>query len=124
CIELFQLHRIDEQVPLEDQLGALVELQEAGKIRHIGLSQVSVEELEAAQRIAPIASVQNLYNLTDRSSEPLLEHAEANDIAFIPWFPLATGKLAGDGGPLDRIAAEIGATPSQLALAWLLARSP
>lgn len=123
-IDLFQLHRIDPQVPLEDQLGELVLLQQEGKIRHIGLSQVSVEELEAAQQIARIVSVQNLYNVADRSSEALLEHSEANDIAFIPWFPLATGALARDGGPLDTVARHHEASPSQLALAWLLRRSP
>ena len=123
-IELFQLHRIDAKVPLAEQLGELVLLQQEGKIRHIGLSEVSVEQLQAAQEIATIASVQNLYNLANRSAEALLDHAEEQGIAFIPWFPLATGNLAGDGGPLDRIAAELGASPSQLALAWLLKRSP
>jgi len=123
-IELFQLHRIDPTVPLAEQLGALLELQQEGKIRHIGLSEVTVAELEQAQQTAAIASVQNLYNLANRSAEALLDHAEANDIAFIPWFPLNTGKLAGDGGPLDQLSADHGATPAQLALAWLLRRSP
>ncbi len=123
-IELFQLHRIDPKVPLEDQVGELKLLQDEGKIRHIGLSEVDVDQLEQARQIAEIASVQNLYNLSNRSAEALLDHAEAHDIAFIPWFPLATGKLAGAGGPLDQISAEIGASPSQLALAWLLRRSP
>ena len=123
-IELFQLHRIDEQVPLAEQLGALVELQAEGKIHHIGLSEVNVEQLEAAREIAEIVTVQNLYNLTQRDAEPLLEHCEANGIGFIPWFPLATGKLAAPGGPLDRIAEEQDASASQLALAWLLRRSP
>lgn len=123
-IPLFQLHRIDPQVPLEDQVGALKELQDEGKVGHIGLSEVSVDELEQARQVAEIASVQNLFNLSDRSAEPLLEHAEANGIAFIPWFPLATGKLSQPGGPLDAAAKEHGATPSQLALAWLLRRSP
>jgi pyridoxine 4-dehydrogenase len=123
-IPLFQLHRIDPQVPLEDQIGELQLLQQEGKIQHIGLSEVSVDELKAAQRITPIASVQNLYNLADRKSEALLEYAEQNEIAFIPWFPLATGKLAEAGGPLAAISEEHGATPSQLALAWLLHRSP
>jgi aryl-alcohol dehydrogenase-like predicted oxidoreductase len=124
-IPLFQLHRIDPQVPLADQVGELKLLQQEGKIQHIGLSEVSVEELQAAQRVAPIAAVQNLYNVADRKSEALLEYAEQNDIAFIPWFPLATGKLAEPGGPLAKVAAEHGsATPSQLALAWLLRRSP
>ncbi|HEY3613515.1 MAG TPA: aldo/keto reductase [Gaiellales bacterium] len=123
-IDLFQLHRIDPKLPLAEQVGVLAELQQEGTIGHIGLSEVTVEELQEAQRTATIVSVQNLYNLAKRTAEPLLEHAEANGIAFIPWFPLATGKLAGSGGALDEIAAEIGAAPSQLALAWLLARSP
>jgi aryl-alcohol dehydrogenase-like predicted oxidoreductase len=122
-IDLYQLHRIDPRVALEDQLGELVLLQQQGKIRHIGLSEVDVDELRAAQRIATIVSVQNLYNLADRSAEPLLEHAEAHGIGFIPWFPLATGRLARPGGPLAAAAAEHGATASQLALAWLLRRS-
>jgi aryl-alcohol dehydrogenase-like predicted oxidoreductase len=123
-IELLQLHRIDPQVPPAEQLGELVRLQDEGKIRHIGLSEVTVEQLQEAQQTATIVSVQNLYNLADRSAEPLLAHAEANGIGFIPWFPLATGELVGSGGPLDRIAREHGATPAQLALAWLLRRSP
>ena len=123
-IDLHQLHRIDPQVPLADQVGTLKELQDEGKIRHIGLSEVSVEELQEAQKSATIVSVQNLFNLSDRSAEPLLDHAEAEGIAFIPWFPLATGQLSRPGGPLDALAQEHGATPSQLALAWLLRRSP
>ena len=123
-IDLHQLHRIDPQVPLADQVGELKLLQDEGKIRHIGLSEVSVDELEQARQIAEIVSVQNLFNLADRSAEPLLEHAEAEGIAFIPWFPLATGKLSQPGGPLDSLAREHDATPSQLALAWLLRRSP
>src|SRR5579875_8307 len=123
-IDLFQLHRIDPAVPVAESLGALVELQQEGKIRHIGLSEVSVAELQEAQRTATIASVQNLYNLADRSAEDLLDHCTEEGIAFIPWFPLATGKLAQEGGPLDEIAEEVGARPSQLALAWLLRRSP
>ncbi|SDT41276.1 Predicted oxidoreductase [Friedmanniella luteola] len=123
-IDLHQLHRIDPQVPLADQVGTLKELQDEGKIRHIGLSEVSVEELKEAQQTATIVSVQNLFNLADRSAEPLLDHAEAEGIAFIPWFPLATGQLSRPGGPLDALAQEHGATPSQLALAWLLRRSP
>ena len=123
-IDLYQLHRIDEKVPLAEQLGELVALQQEGKIHHIGLSEVSVQELQEAQEIAAIVSVQNLYNLANRSAEDVLEHAEANGIGFIPWFPLNTGKLSGDSGPLAEIAAEHGATPSQLALAWLLRRSP
>ncbi|MET8907088.1 aldo/keto reductase [Micromonospora sp. NPDC004551] len=124
CIPLYQLHRIDEKVPLEDQLGELALLQQEGKVRHIGLSEVTVEQIEAARRITPIVSVQNLYNLADRSAEDVLEHCERNDLAFIPWFPIATGNLARPGGPLDAISTDHGATPAQLALAWLLRRSP
>jgi pyridoxine 4-dehydrogenase len=123
-IDLFQLHRIDEKVALEEQVGELKNLQDEGKIRHIGLSEVNVSQLEDAQKHAKIVSVQNLFNLTSRDAEPLLEHAEKNDIGFIPWFPLATGKLVEEGGPLAKIAEETGAEPSQLALAWLLKRSP
>jgi pyridoxine 4-dehydrogenase len=123
-IELYQLHRIDPKVPLEEQIGVLADLQREGKIHHIGLSEVSVEELQAAQELATIATVQNLYNLSNRSAEPLLDYCEQHGIGFIPWFPLATGKLASEGGPLDQIASEIGASPSQIALAWLLKRSP
>jgi pyridoxine 4-dehydrogenase len=123
-IDLFQLHRIDAKVPVAESLGELVALQDEGKIRHIGLSEVSVEELKEAQKTATIATVQNLYNLADRSAEELLDRCEAEGIGFIPWFPLATGKLAREGGPLDEVATEVGASPSQLALAWLLRRSP
>jgi aryl-alcohol dehydrogenase-like predicted oxidoreductase len=123
-IDLFQLHRIDPQVPLADQVGELAALQLEGKVRHIGLSEVTVEQLTAAQEIARIVSVQNLFNLADRRAEPLLAHAEANGIAFIPWFPLATGSLAGEGGPLTELSRRLGHTPAQLALAWLLHRSP
>jgi pyridoxine 4-dehydrogenase len=123
-IDLFQLHRIDAKVPLAEQLGELVQLQSEGKIRHIGLSEVSVEELQEAQKTATIVSVQNLFNLSDRSAEALLDHVEAANIAFIPWFPLATGALADSGGPLIDIGARLGATGAQLALAWLLRRSP
>jgi aryl-alcohol dehydrogenase-like predicted oxidoreductase len=123
-IELFQLHRVDPKVPLAEQVGELKLLQDEGKIRHIGLSEVTVEQLEEAQQTATIVSVQNLYNLADRSAERLLVHAEAHGIGFIPWFPLATGALAGEEGPLARLAHQYQATPSQLALAWLLKRSP
>jgi pyridoxine 4-dehydrogenase len=123
-IELYQLHRIDARVPVAETLGEFVRLQEEGKIHHIGLSEVTVEELREAQQHAAIVSVQNLYNLANRNAEPLLEHCEANGIGFIPWFPLATGRLAGAGGPLDEIADELGSSPPQLALAWLLKRSP
>ncbi|MFH5207658.1 aldo/keto reductase [Antrihabitans sp. NCIMB 15449] len=123
-IPLFQLHRIDAQVPLADQVGELALLQQEGKIKHIGLSEVSVEDVKAAAEFATIASVQNLYNLAHRDAEDLLNYAEQNSIAFIPWFPLATGKLAAPGGPLDTLAKKHNASPSQLALAWLLRRSP
>jgi aryl-alcohol dehydrogenase-like predicted oxidoreductase len=123
-IDLFQLHRIDPAFPLEDQVGELAKLREEGKVRHLGLSEVSVEELQAAQAVAPIATVQNLYNLADRRSEALLEHCAAEGIGFIPWFPLATGALSGPESPLSAAAADHGSTPAQLALAWLLRRSP
>lgn len=123
-IDLFQLHRIDPDVPLADQLGELRDLRDEGKIRHIGLSEVSVEEIEAAREIVPIATVQNLYNLTERRSEDVLDYCERENIGFIPWFPLAVGKLAKPGGRLDTVAKELDATPSQVALAWLLRRSP
>lgn len=123
-IDLFQLHRIDGKVPLEEQVGELSALQREGKIRHIGISEVDVDQLKAAQEHAKIVSVQNLFNLTARDAEPLLDHCAEHDIGFIPWFPLATGKLLEEGGPLADIAAETGAEPSQLALAWLLRRSP
>jgi pyridoxine 4-dehydrogenase len=124
-IDLFQLHRIDDKFPLEDQIVELNKLQTEGKIRHIGLSEVSVDQLAAAQNIVPIVSVQNLYNLTERKSEALLEEATKQGIAFIPWFPLAAGPLAAPDGPLAQLGEEHGnATPSQLALAWLLKRSP
>jgi len=123
-IDLFQLHRIDANVPVEDQVGELKKLQDEGKVRHLGLSEVSVEQLEEARKIATIATVQNLFNLANRDAEPLLEHCERNDIGFIPWFPLATGELSKEDGPLAAAAKEHDATPSQLALAWLLRRSP
>ena len=124
CIDLYQLHRIDPRVPAEEPLGALAELREEGKIRHIGLSEVSVEQIQRAQQIVPIVSVQNRYNLTDRDSEAVLDFCECEGIGFIPWFPLATGDLARPGGPLDEIATRYGASPGQVALAWLLWRSP
>ncbi|WNG95019.1 aldo/keto reductase [Mycobacterium sp. ITM-2016-00318] len=123
-IDLFQLHRIDDKFPLEDQVGELAALQQEGKIRHIGLSEVDVAQLAAAQKIAPIVSVQNMYNLTARDAEPVLEACEAQGLGFIPWFPLAAGPLAAPDGPLQRIAADHDASASQLALAWLLKRSP
>jgi pyridoxine 4-dehydrogenase len=123
-IDLFQLHRIDANVPAEDQVGELKKLQDEGKVRHIGLSEVSVGQLEEARKIATIATVQNLFNLANRDAEPLLDYCERNDIGFIPWFPLATGELSREDGPLAAAAKEHDATPSQLALAWLLKRSP
>jgi pyridoxine 4-dehydrogenase len=124
CIDLYQLHRIDPKVPAEDQLGTMRDLQQEGKIAHVGLSEVSVAQLEMARGIVPIVSVQNRYNLVDRASEAVVTHCERIGIGFIPWFPLATGKLAAPGSPLARAAARLDATPSQVALAWLLARSP
>jgi pyridoxine 4-dehydrogenase len=123
-IPLFQLHRIDRTVPLEDQVGELKKLQDEGKIGYIGLSEITVDDLIAAQKIAPIATVQNLYNLADRSAEELLNYSASHSIGFIPWFPLATGGLAKPGSPLDELATSRGASASQLALAWLLHRSP
>jgi pyridoxine 4-dehydrogenase len=123
-IDLYQLHAVDPKVPLEDSIGALVELQGEGKIRHIGVCNVSAEELERAQQIATIVSVQNRYNLVDRSSEEVLQASEQAGLGFLPWFPLATGDLAKPGGPLDQVARAQGATPAQVALAWLLAHSP
>ena len=123
-IDLIQLHRIDPEVPLADQLGAFRELQEQGKVRHIGVSEVSVEELKAAREIVDVVSVQNLYNLTSRKSQDVLDYATAENIAFIPWFPIATGDLAAPDSPVADIARELGATPSQVALAWLLQKSP
>ncbi|MDT5191721.1 MAG: pyridoxine 4-dehydrogenase [Mycobacterium sp.] len=123
-IDLFQLHRIDDKFPAEDQIGELVALQQEGKIRHIGLSEVDVDQLEAAQKTATIVSVQNMYNLAARSAEPVLDACAADGIGFIPWFPLAAGPLAAPDGPLQRIVADHHASPSQLALAWLLKRSP
>ncbi|WP_290859605.1 aldo/keto reductase [Hamadaea sp.] len=123
-IDLFQLHRIDSAVPLADQLGALTDLQKEGKIRHIGLSQVSVTEIQQAQAYADIVTVQNLYNVANRRADTVLDYCETEGLGFIPWFPMATGELARPGGPLDALATETGATPAQLALAWLLRRSP
>lgn len=123
-IDLFQLHRVDRNFPLADQVGELVKLREEGKIRHIGLSEVDVDQLTAAQQITPIVSVQNMYNLTARDAEPLLDAATDQGVGFIPWFPLAAGPLAAPDGPLQQMAAEHRATPAQLSLAWLLKRSP
>jgi len=123
-IDLIQLHRIDAEVPLADQLGAFKELQDEGKVRHIGVSEVSVAELEQAREIVDVVSVQNLYNLTNRQSQDVLDHATEHGIGFIPWFPIATGDLAAPDSPVADIARELDATPSQVALAWLLHTSP
>jgi len=123
-IDLYQLHTPDPNVPFEDSVWALAELRAEGKIRHVGLSNVGVRELETAIDIVPIASVQNRYNLTDRSSEAVLQACEREEVGFRPWFPLATGRLARSRGLLDEIAARHDATPLQVALAWLLGHSP
>jgi pyridoxine 4-dehydrogenase len=123
-IDLFQLHRIDPQVPAADQFGALRDLQEAGKVRHVGLSEVGVAEIEAALDVLPIVTVQNRYNLIDRQSEAVVEFCAARGIGFIPWFPIASGALTRSGSELEIVAGEVGATPAQVALAWLLRRSP
>jgi aryl-alcohol dehydrogenase-like predicted oxidoreductase len=123
-IDLYQLHRIDSKVPAEAQLGTLKELQAEGKIRHIGLSEVSVRQIQQARTIVPIVCVQNRYSITDRGSEDALEYCEREKLGFIPWFPLAAGKVSGADSPISRLAARLKATPSQVALAWLLARSP
>jgi aryl-alcohol dehydrogenase-like predicted oxidoreductase len=123
-IDLYQLHRIDPKVPPEDQLGTLKDLQAQGKIKHIGLSEVSVRQIQHARTIVPIVSVQNRYSVTDRGSEDVLEYCEKEKMGFIPWFPLAAGRVSGADSPISRIAARSKATPSQVALAWLLARSP
>ena len=123
-IDLFQLHRIDSKVPLEDQIGTLLDLQREGKIRHIGLSEVSVKQIEAVRSLTPVVSVQNRYNLADRKAADVVDYCTREQIGFIPWFPLATGKLANPGGPLARAAEKLGADPAQVALAWLLAKSP
>jgi aryl-alcohol dehydrogenase-like predicted oxidoreductase len=123
-IGLYQLHTVDRKVPIEDSVGALAELQEEGKIHHIGVSNVNVEQLERAREIAPIVSVQNRYNIADRTSEDVVRACERDGLAFLPWYPLATGALARDGGPIAGIAGAHGATAAQVALAWLLQHSP
>jgi len=123
-IDLYQLHRIDPKVPAEDQLGTLKDLQGQGKIKHIGLSEVSVRQIQHARTIVPIVSVQNRYSVTDRGSQDVLKYCEEEKMGFIPWFPLAAGRVTGSANPISRIAAQWKATPSQVALAWLLARSP
>ncbi|MBW7893631.1 MAG: aldo/keto reductase [Opitutaceae bacterium] len=124
CIDLYQLHRIDPKVPAAETLGALKQLRQEGKIRHLGLSEVSVKELQHARRIVPIVSVQNLYNLENRRSEAVLKYCEKHHIAFIPWAPLGSGEMVQPGHPFAKIARRHGATVSQLALGWLLQHSP
>jgi aryl-alcohol dehydrogenase-like predicted oxidoreductase len=122
-IDLFQLHRIDPQVPAGEQFGLLRDLQKEGKVRHVGLSEVSVAEIEAARKVVPIASVQNLYNLQNRKAEAVVEHCDKEGIGFIPWFPIASGRLLDPDGPVAKVAKAAGATTAQVSLAWLLRRS-
>ena len=123
-IDLFQLHRIDPAVPAADQFGALKELRDAGKVSEVGLSEVGVGDIEQARSIVPVVTVQNQYNIAQRGADDVIEYCEQHGIGFIPWFPLGSGKLSRDGGPLDAVAQEVGATVSQVCLAWLLRRSP
>jgi aryl-alcohol dehydrogenase-like predicted oxidoreductase len=123
-LDLWQLHRIDPKTPVEESMGAMKKMQEAGKIRHIGLSEVKVPEIEEARKVVEIVSVQNKYNISDRAHEDVLEYCTKEGIAFIPWFPVASGELAKPGGKLDTAAKQHGATVSQLSLAWLLHHSP
>jgi len=123
-IDLYQLHRIDPQVPVEDQIGELKKMQKEGKIRHIGLSEVSVKDIEQAKKTAPIVSVQNKYNMGDRTHEDVLQYCEKNNLGFIPWFPLEAGKLNKAGSVLDQAAKAHNASSAQLAVAWLLHHSP
>ena len=122
-LDLFQLHRVDDKVPAEEQYALLRALLDEGKVRAVGLSEVSVEQIEVARRIVPIATVQNLYNVTTRASEDVLDYCERESIGFIPWFPVASGHLAQPGGPLDALASAAGITVAQLSIAWLLRRS-
>jgi aryl-alcohol dehydrogenase-like predicted oxidoreductase len=124
CIDLWQLHRVDPKVPRDEQFGVIKDMQAEGLIRHVGLSNVSVEEIKAAQRFFPVASVQNRYNLVDRSSEDVLDYCAKNGIGFIPWAPLSAGKLATPGSLIDSLARKAKASPGQIALAWVLKRSP
>ncbi len=123
-IDVYQFHRPDPKVPFEESIGALVQLKDEGKIRHVGLSNIDIEQLARAQRLTPIVSVQNRYSLSDRTSEQVLTECSGQDIAFIPWNPLEIGELTCAGGPLREIAERVSATPGQVALAWLLAHSP
>jgi aryl-alcohol dehydrogenase-like predicted oxidoreductase len=122
-IDLYQLHRIDPKTPLADTIGTLKDLQKSGKIKHLGLSEVSVAEIEKVREMVEVVTVQNLYNFSDRKHEDVLVYCEKNNIGFIPWFPLATGSLAQDGSPLSKIAAKYKVSPGQIALAWLLKKS-
>ena len=124
CIDLYQLHRIDPRVPLEESLGAFRDFQTQGKIRYIGLSEVTPDEIEKARLIVDVVTVQNRYNLSDREHEPALRYCEQHKLGFIPWFPVAAGKLARSGGPLDQMARRHGVSVAQLSIAWLLHRSP
>ncbi len=123
-IDLYQLHRFDPRVPVEESLGELKKMQEEGKIRHIGISETSVAEVQQAQKIVDVVSVQNKYNITDRAHEDVVNYCTRNNIVFIPWFPLAAGELTKSGGVLDRLASKHNATKSQVAISWLLRRSP
>jgi len=123
-IDLWQLHRVDPKVPEADQFGFIKDMIDQGFIRHGGLSQVTVAQIKEAQKYFPVATVQNMYNLVTRADEDVLDYCEANGIGFIPWFPLASGELAKPGGVVDTLAKAKGATPSQIALAWMLKRSP
>ncbi|NUU24173.1 MAG: aldo/keto reductase [Streptomycetaceae bacterium] len=123
-LDLLYLHRLDQAYPIADQVGALLRLRDEGKVRHIGLSEVTVDELREAERTAPIAAVQNLYNLATRGHDPVVDYAAGRGIAFVPFFPIAMGAHAGPDGPVAQVAREVGATPAQTALAWLLHRSP
>jgi pyridoxine 4-dehydrogenase len=123
-IDLWQLHRIDPKVPVEESLGAIVKLQQQGKIRHVGLSEVKPADIDRARKVVDIVSVQNLYNLGDRRHEDVLEYCEKRGMAFIPWFPVAAGRLTQAGGKLDVIAKRHGGTVAQVSIAWLLHRSP
>ena len=123
-IDLWQLHRIDGKVPRDEQFGVIADMQREGLIRHVGLSEVSVSDVEDAQKYFPVVSVQNSYNIVSRKHEAVLDYCEREGIAFIPWYPLGAGRLAREGSALDRVAKRLSATPAQVALAWVLARSP